>query len=78
MEHLEKNSVASNFEISFSAANLWKMNKGNTALLYLGIAILAGGFAMFFGGVIYLLWLVVNEPAIIKSDFSAYIVTRES
>lgn len=54
------------------------MNKGNSALLYLGIAILAGGFVMFFGGVIYLLWLVVNEPAIIKSDFSAYIVTRES
>ncbi|QXC50881.1 hypothetical protein KHC17_10070 [Agrobacterium salinitolerans] len=70
--------MASNFEISLNAANLRKMKKGNSALLYLGIVILASGFAMFFGGVIYLLWLVVNEPAIIKSDFSRYIVTRES
>lgn len=52
------------------------MSKRHLALLYLGIAFLLVGCATFLGGLGYLLWLIISEPAIIKNEFGHRIVTR--
>ncbi len=51
-------------------------NMRHLALLYLGFAFLLVGCATFLGGLGYLFWLVISEPAIIKNDFGHRIVTR--
>lgn len=53
------------------------MSIRHLALLYLGIAFLLVGCGTFLGGLCYLLWLVISEPAIIKNDFGHRIVTRQ-
>ncbi|KQY53095.1 hypothetical protein J2855_001719 [Agrobacterium tumefaciens] len=47
------------------------MNMGHLALLYLGIAVLAVGCATFVGGLVYLIWLIFSEPAIIRNEIGA-------
>ena len=59
-------------------ADLRKMSKGHVALLYLGIFVLASGCALFFGGMIYLSWLLIDQPTIIESDFSPHVIMRGS
>ncbi|TRB03493.1 hypothetical protein EXN61_21775 [Agrobacterium tumefaciens] len=50
------------------------MNLGHLALLYLGIAVLAVGCATFVGGLVYLIWLVFSEPAIIRNEIGARVL----
>ncbi|AVH44020.1 hypothetical protein [Agrobacterium tumefaciens] len=52
------------------------MNLGHSALLYLGIAVLAAGCATFVGGLAYLVWLIFSEPAIIRNEAGARALMR--
>lgn len=52
------------------------MNLGHLALLYLGIAVLAVGCATFVGGLVYLIWLVFSEPAIIRNEIGARVLMQ--
>jgi hypothetical protein len=52
------------------------MNNGHLTLMYLGIAFLVVGCATVLGGLGYLFWLIVSEPAIIKNEFSTRIISR--
>ncbi|MDP9732215.1 UNVERIFIED_ORG: hypothetical protein QE446_003828 [Rhizobium sp. SORGH_AS260] len=73
--HLEKNSTTSILTVLLNPAGIRKMNKSHLTTLYLGIAILVSGCVTFVGGLVYLLWMAISEPAIIKKDISTHIVT---